>query len=523
MRATTVQPTEGRGFAVGDKTPGLEAGSPGEANDGKDGDALRTLLDHLIVRCEGLEAGAAKVDSLASAQADLGTTSEAVVAIDRRLDELSTRLAPLEKLPTRLAPLEELPTRIESLETIPQPAPAPTQEQLATMAEGVKALDRRLSSLEEVTKKVEALDHERDRLAALDKVLAGLVQGGERLTGRVDALEAAPQPQVAAAGPETDQAQLQVLVDRVTALESAPPVKPPVPAALVKQIERLVGQMSAIQDSTTRLASLEGVPDRLVTLEEAVDALRSGAAGAGSNENLQSVIAHLHRLTEEVAPLRAVPKRVEAIERVQGRVNAIDKSLATLTRSVGDLSAKVAAAPAMPTVEPETAARIEALDAVIADVAQRVNELSSRVAGLDEVPKRVEALEQASAPSEKLVASLAKRVDRLSTQVASVKELPQQVEELERSVSADRRQDQATQQIQEIAKDVRVLHSALEVLSPRLRALEETTVAAETPEQSPDRTDALAVGLGHAIDMIDQLAHQVAVLEAQSPANHTAG
>jgi chromosome segregation ATPase len=491
------------------------SGESKETTDDKVEGPLRTLLDQLIVRCEGLEAGAAKVDSLANAQADFRTTAEAVAAIDRRLDELSARLAPLEKLPTRLVPLEKLPTRLESLETAPRPAPAPAQKELAAMDEGVKALDGRLSSLEEVAKKVTALDQERGRLAALDKVLAGLVQGGERLTGRVDALEAAPVPETASPGRETDPAELKVLSDRVAALEGAPPIEPPVPAALVKQMERLIGQVATLQNSTTRLAALEGVPDRLVTLEKAVATVESKAERAGPKHDLEAVTAHLQRLTAEVAPLRAVPKRVESIERVQGRVNAIDKSLATLTRSVGDLSVKVAAT-ATSTVEPETKLRIEALDAVSADLAQTVNELSSRVAGLDEVPKRVEALEQSSAPSEKLVASVAKRVDRLSTQSASVKELPERVEALERAMSGDRRQDQTTEQVKGIAQEVKVLHSALEVLVPRLQALEAATGAVETPNQSPDRSDALAVGLGHAIDMIDQLAHQVAVLESRA-------
>ncbi len=111
-------------------------------------------------------------------------------------------------------------------------------------------------------------------------------------------------------------------------------------------------------------------------------------------------------------------------------------------------------------------ARIDALDAVVTDIVQSVGRLSARVAGLDEVPKRVEALEQASSPSQKMMASIAKRVDRLSTQAAAVKELPQRVAALEQG-----------------------------------------------NDEAPDRGDALAVGLGHAIDMIDQLAHQVAVLE----------
>ncbi len=340
------------------ESPGESADADGgEVDDDEVDDALRVLLDQLALRCDGLEAHAAKVDVLAQTQNDFRTTSEAVTAIGRRLDELSARLAPLEKLPARL----------ESLEGIARSAPAPATDELAAMTAGVRALQGRMSSLEEASKKVEALAQDRGRLAALDKVLAGLVQGREQLMVRIEALEAAPAPPVAAPGPVFDPAKVKMLADRVAKLESASPVEPRIPAGLAKQMERLVSQSA------------------------------------------------------------------------------------------------------------RTTPRLEALDAVVADLVQSLGQLSSKLAGLDEVPKRVEELEQASSPSEKVVASLAKRVDRLSTAAASVKELPQRVEALERAT-------------------------------------------AEMPDESSDRGDALAVGLGHAIDMVDQLAHQVAVLESRSQA-----
>lgn len=290
--------------------------------------------------------------------------------------------------------------------------------------------------------------------------------------------------------PAPRQEELTALMERVSALESAPPAEPRVPAALAKQMELLMG----------KVASLERAP------------------AGGTDHDLEAITAQVNRLTAEVVTLRAVPKRVEAIERVQGRVNAMEKSLATLSRSVGDLSAKVAApapAPVATSVPPETVARMEAFDAVLAELVGAVGQLSSRMAALDEVPKRVEALEQSTSPTEKLVASLAKRIDRLSTQAASLKELPERVEAMERAMSADRRWEEAAQQIKEVAGDVGALGSALEGLTPRLRALEEAAVAAEA-QPSPDRSDALATGLGHAIDMIDQLSHQVAVLEERA-------
>jgi DNA repair ATPase RecN len=407
VRATTARRLEDFINANADEAPPAEPAVA--ASDGSEDEALLSLVDQLSRRCESLEAKAAevdawserlvaeaaRVDALTGVQAEAASTSKAVATIGRHLDQLATRLAPLEKLsgrlesleglPARLPPLEKmsarlesleglsarleslegLPARLESLEVTTRSAPAQAVDRLDTMAKGVKALEGRLAVLEGMAQKVEALDQERGRLAALDKVLAGLVRGREHLAARVDALESVPAP---VSGPTFDPAELKELAGRIATLESAPPAEGRLPAGLVKQMGRLVGE----------LATFKGTPER-----------------------------------------------------------------------------------------------IEAIDGVVTDMVQSLGQLSSKLAALDEVPKRVEALEQASSPSDKVVASLAKRVDRLSTVAAAVKELPQRVAALEQT---------------------------------------STDVAEEAPE-APDRSDALAVGLGHAIDMIDQLAHQVAVLE----------
>ncbi len=458
------------------------------------GDRLRTLLDELVVRCEGLEAGAAKIDALAAATADARATREAVAAVGRSLEDLSTRLAPLEALPARL----------DELETVAAPAPLPAGDDLFAVVRGFEGLEGRLSSLEAIAERVGSLDQERSRLAALDKILAGLVQGSVRLAGRVEALEAAPIPEVAAPVPVVDHAPaLKVLADRVGALETTPTVEPRIPARLVAQMERLVSQVAA----------LEQTPDRMAAVERSVEALSSGRDGAGRDRELHGITSHLERLAAEVASQRAVPKRVEAIERTQGRIKAIDKTLATLSHRIDDLSNEVAAT-TTPTAEPETPPRVEALEAVVAELVQSVGQFSALVAGLDEVPKRVEALEQAATPSERIVTSLAKRVDRLSTQAASVKDLTPRLKALEQAAADSTRMKPTTEQVEGIAGDVALLRTSLDGLVARLQRLESAPAVAL--DQPPDRTDALIGGLGHAIDMIDQLAHQVAVLE-QAP------
>jgi DNA repair ATPase RecN len=400
VRATTARRLEDLRPPDNEEAAEGEAGSPEPegATTGQVDDAVRTLLDQFALRCEGLEAKAAGIDALAQARADFRSTTEAVAAIARRLDQVSARLAPL----------EELPARLDRLASAAPPPPAPGPEEIGALVEGVKALDGRLSSLEDVARNLQALDQQRGRLVALDKVVAGLVKGGERLAGRVEALEAAPAPEVAPPGPVIAPAELDVLAERVAALETMPATEPRVPAGLVKQMERLVNE----------LAALDGTPERL-----------------------------------------------RAVEATTERLKALEHEVTTLAGAVGDLTGKLPAGP-----EVRTTPRIEALDAVVADIVQNLGQLSSKLAGLDEVPKRIEALEQAPSPSEKVVASLAKRVDRLSTAAASVKDMPQRIQALEQA-------------------------------------------AGEAPDQASDRTDALAVGLGHAIDMIDQLAHQVAVLE----------
>ncbi|HEV2070135.1 MAG TPA: hypothetical protein VGR26_10105, partial [Acidimicrobiales bacterium] len=460
--------------------PGAGSGATGEAGLGRRDDGLRLLLDELISRCEAVEAVDSKVDSLAEAQAALETSFEADAETGRHLEQLSSRLAQLEQRPSPLAALEQLSSRLEALEAASPADPAPVQQELTALVDRIAALESTPS-------------HEAH-------VPAGLGDRVERLA------------------------------DEVAALASAPPAEPRVPPALVKQMELLAGQVAASDGTTKRLAALEGVPDRLVTLEQSVAALEPSVPGAGPGHDLDGVTAHLARLTSEVASLRAVPKRVEAIEKVQGRVNAIDKSLATLSRDMSGLSEKVATAPTA-TLDPETTQRIDTLDGSLGELVQTVGQLSSQVAGFDEVPKRVEALEQTSSPLEKQVASMGKRIDRLSTQAASVKELPGRVEALEQSASDDRRLDQLTERVEEIAGGLGALRSTLEALvprlhalgqlSPRIQALEEATAAAEVPDHS-DRSEVLARGLGHAIDMIDQLAHQVAVLERSNPVSENA-
>lgn len=447
--------------------------------DRRDG-ALRLLLDELISRCEAVEAVASQVDSLARAQAAWKTTSEADAEMGRRLETLSSRLEAIEARPGPHAPLEQLSSRLEALEAASPSDPALTQQ-----------------------------------------AVTGLVD-------RIVALESAPPSEAAVPAGFVDR--IERLAGQVATLASAPPAEPRVPAALVEQMELLVGQVAALDGTTRRLTALEGLPDRLVTLEESVAARAPTAGGAGPDQ-LEGVTAHLARLTSEVASLRAVPKRVEAIEKVQGRVNAIDKSLATLNRDVGSLTEKVSTPPTT-TLDPETAQRIDSLDSSLTELGHTVGQLSARVAGFDEVPKRVEALEQASSPLEKQVASMGKRMDRLSTQAASVKELPERVEALEQAASGDRRLDQVTERVEELAGGLGVLRSTLEVLaprlhalgelSPRIEALEAVTAATDEPDDSPDRSEVLARGLGHAIDMIDQLAHQVAVLERSIPVSENA-
>lgn len=481
VRASSASPPSGVAEGIGSDNPAATSGGSGEAGFVRHDNALRLLLDELISRCGAVETVASKVDALAQAQAAWETTSQADGEMGRRLETLSSRLEALEARPSPLAPLEQLSSRLEALEAASPTDPAPVQQELAGLV---------------------------DRIAALE-----------------------PAPSGEATVPAGFVDRVERLAEAVAALASDSPAEPRVPPALVKQMELLVGQVTALDRTTKRLAPLEGIPDRMATLEQSVAALEPSASRTGSSGGLEANTAHVARLTSEVASLRAVPKRVEAIEKVQGRVNAIDKSLANLSRDVVELEAKVATPPPA-AADPETTRRIDSLDGSLAELVQTVGQLSGQVAGFDEVPKRVEALEQASSPLDKQVTSMGKRIDRLSTQASSVKDLPERVEALEQAASGDRRVDKVTERVEEIAGTLGLLRSAVEALaprlqalgelSPRIQALEEATAAAKAPTQSADRSEVLARGLGHAIDMIDQLAHQVAVLEKTLPSGEAA-
>jgi DNA repair exonuclease SbcCD ATPase subunit len=357
VRATTARRLEDFINAKADETPPAEP-APSvagvEASDGSDDEALRSLVDQLARRCETLEARAAEVDArsetleaeaarldaLAGVQAEAASTSEAVATIGRHLDQLDTRLAPLENLSGRLAPqekmsarlesLEGLPARLESLEATTRSAPAQAVDRLDTMAKGVKALDGRLAALEGVAQKVEALDQERGRLAALDKVLAGLVRGREQLAARVEALEAVPAPVPVPPGPTFDPAQLKELAGRIATLESAPPAEARLPAGLVKQMGHLVGELATFKGAAERIAAIDGV--------------------------VTDMVQTLRQLSSKLAAFDEVPKRVEALEQ--------------------------ASSPS---------------DKVVASLAKRVDRLSTVAAAVKELPQRVAALEQGSA------------------------------------------------------------------------------------------------------------------------------
>jgi chromosome segregation ATPase len=171
--------------------------------------------------------------------------------------------------------------------------------------------------------------------------------------------------------------------------------------------------------------------------------------------------------------------------------------------------------------------RIRALEGVLAEAVQSIGRLSSRVTALEDLPKRLEALEQAT-PPEKLVTALAKRVDRLSTQTAATKDLPGRVASLEQQVpDASRIEERALAEVGAVVAEVESLSAGVDTVSgelaalrrlleetvPRLGELEVAHAAVAEVVPPPDRTEALVSGLGHAVDMIDQLSHQVAVLE----------
>ena len=245
---------------------------------------LPDTVSRLAGKVGDLETVRNRVEALERA-APSGTAGTGVSA--RQLEQLSTRVASLEKLTTRVTALEQakrtstdrdlgtLAGRVTALEQTKAPSP-----------DGGGGESRALERVEQLASRVAALENARrdgpdrnagvpsERLAALEKVLGGLVQGLEHLSSRV--------------------AELDELPKRLAELEEAkaPPAEK-VLTSISKRLDRLSTQVSSYKD----------IPGRLQAAEQT--SARSEVLSRGLHRAIESI----DHLSAQVTALQAAMPR----------------------------------------------------------------------------------------------------------------------------------------------------------------------------------------------------------------------
>ncbi|MGI9119237.1 MAG: hypothetical protein ACR2G7_03785 [Acidimicrobiales bacterium] len=280
--------------------------------------------------------------------------------------------------------------------------------------------------------------------------------------------------------------------------------------------QMLTAMAQTLERLSSKVATMESVPERLDALERSVAEAPPAKVVTELVKGSERMMAHLDRLSAQVGPLQAVPKRMVAVEGAQGRLGAVEKALAGLISSAQQQSADVAALKAFAervAALEEVAGGLSAIEPALADFGQGLEEVRANLAPMAEVVKKVEALEQAGAPpSERLLTSVTKRLDRLSTQAALIKEVPDRLDSLEKAAADGDRASEALERLDQLAAHVHALQERLDDVPLRLASLEQARTS-QVLDQMGSRNEALSRGLGGAIDMIDQLSHQITLLE----------
>ncbi len=331
------------------------------------------------------------------------------------------------------------------------------------------------------------------RVEAVAKAVAGMAAGLDRLTADVKQIRAVParveaiEQRVASqreAGGGTGAGAGTKAMERLAADVARLSVRlDDLSASATKGRKEASAVLEAMQAMSARLEKLD--KDR-ARLEATAGARPAAPSGPDITATLQRSEQRLEQRFEQ--RLDQVAARVALLDQLAARVKTLEKTESPpappdVSAQVQKLAARLSALearPSAPQQDPGQPGRLSAMEKVLGGLIQSIERLSARVSALDEVPKRLEALETVPAPTpapadgppvEKILASMGKRLDRLATQVGELKNLPD-----------------------------------------RVRAIED----------NPDRTESLSRGLGGAIDMIDQLAAQVAAIESSSRSSNGA-
>ncbi len=246
---------------------------------------MADTLARLSARVEELDKARSRLEAAASSAPSRPGLDAAVVA--KRLEQLESRIDQgQEQEAARLAPLQSLVKRVAALEAAEAPeVPEPIERlsgQVATLAAQVSALEGAGPSPESSV--------QLGRVNAMEKVLAGLVHGLERISGRVNGLDDVPK--------------------RLEALESTD--GPSADQAL--SVEKVLSMERAISDKMT-----------------------------SADKAMGSMGKRLDRLSTQVGELKSLPERVRAVEVDQGQAETLARGLGGAIDMIDQLSAQVAA------------------------------------------------------------------------------------------------------------------------------------------------------------------------------------
>lgn len=256
----------------------------------KDNLALQEVLKGLAPRIDELDKARAR-DNSARPPGPSGADIAVVMReVEQRVGQQVQQR--FDKLTSRMAPLEELAARVERLEKAEPPPSAPD------LTVRVEKLAAQLAALESRPAARPEPPGQQHRIASMEKVLAGLVQGIERLSGRVAGMDEVPK--------------------RIDALEWA-------------------------QRSTAEGLKAERARADRERRAEGTKAEAQPSDGPPLDKVLASIGKRLDRLSTQVGELKGLPERIQAIEDDPGRTETLSRGLAGAIDMIDQLSAQLAA------------------------------------------------------------------------------------------------------------------------------------------------------------------------------------
>lgn len=251
-----------------------------------DASEVREALKAMWSRMEDLDKSRARLGAGAGPRPAAAPGPDVAAAVQRIEQRLEQRL---ERLSARVAPLDQLAARVAALETAEAPAVPDVSGQVEKLAAQLSALEARPGG---------PLEHpgHQGRINAMEKVLAGLVQGIERLSARVATLDEVPKRLEAL---ETAESPLvgRVLASmgkRLEALETAQP--PPTDGPPLEKV--LVSMGKRLDRLSTQVGELKGLPERVRAIEEEPVRTESISRGLGG------AIDMIDQLSAEVTAIK---------------------------------------------------------------------------------------------------------------------------------------------------------------------------------------------------------------------------